>query len=253
MEYNKFSVKELKTILDKKGVKGYSKYRKDELVNILAKLENIEDEENNELDIPLPPKIEFKNIKPDQDKNKENQEIVNENKQDQEIVNENKQDQEIVNEDKNKENQEIEIEDNETEENQEIEIEDNEESHLSEEVPKNENVEERIKDPVKLFENFKPTLAISGNKKSEILKGMIEYKTAQKLMERQEIQREIDKVANDLKIIRQEYLAITDLIKKDLKEVRESFLMSSLIILHNFSFLPLDKLPIFKSHQLKKN
>lgn len=183
MEYNKFSVKELKNILEQKGVKGHSKYRKDELINILTKLENIEDEvevENIEdLLLPLPP-------------------ILKE------------------------------------------ETKDSEESNAN---------EERIKDSVKLFENFKPTLAISGNKKSEILKGMIEFKTAQKMMERQEIQTEINKVLAEARAMRQEYLSIIDILKRDLKEVRESFLMSSLIILHNFSFLPLDKLPIFKNQK----
>jgi hypothetical protein len=123
-----------------------------------------------------------------------------------------------------------------------------ESSEVPPEVPE-EPLEERIKDPVKLFENFKPTLAISGNKKSEILKGMIEYKTAQKLMERQEIQNEINKVLAEVRVMRQEYLSMLDIVKKDLKEVRESFLMANLIILHNFSFLPLDKLPIFKSQK----
>ena len=69
------------------------------------------------------------------------------------------------------------------------------------------------------------------------------------MMERQEIQTEINKVLAEARAMRQEYLSIIDILKRDLKEVRESFLMSSLIILHNFSFLPLDKLPIFKNQK----
>jgi hypothetical protein len=227
MEYSKFSVKELKTILDKKGVKGCSKYKKDELINILSKLETVEQENNdvedikdNEEDllhIPLPPPLSS---------SLEEKEIaalpLPESL-----------------EGKTSEDNEMEQNDNENELTQEEELE--EDIKLEEKLN-----DERIKDPVKLFENFKPTLAISENKKSDILKGMIEYKTAQKLMERQDIQRSIDKVSAEVKIVRQEYLAMFELVKKDLKEVRESFMMSTLIILHNFSFLPLDKLPIFK-------
>lgn len=237
MEYNKFSVKDLKTILDKKGVKGCSKYRKDELINILSKLENIEDEveKENEVNIPEPPELKIDN----KENNIENEQ-KNENNEEAKIEEEsNTQELEIEEKD-----QELEIEEENNTQELEIEVENTEEVKPL--------VEERIKDPVKLFENFKPSLAISGDKKSEILKGMIEFKTAQKMMERQEIQREIDKVANQLKIMREEYLSIIDLIKRDLKEVRESFLMANLIILHNFSFLPLDKLPIFKSQALKK-
>jgi len=125
---------------------------------------------------------------------------------------------------------------------------------LEKEEPQNEESNdikpnERIMDPVRLFEQFKPSLNVAENKKSDILKGMIQYKTAQKLMERQEIQREIDKVAIELKVMRQEYLGMIDIVRKDLKEVRESFLMAMLIILHNFSFIPLDKLPIFKNQK----
>lgn len=210
MEYNKFSVKELKNILEQKGVKGHSKYRKDELINILSKLENIQDEVEEETQ-------------------KENLEET------------------LV--ETQKENLEIDVETQEDE----IDVEPQEEllplpPLLKEEEPV-QPVEERIKDPVKLFENFKPSLAISSDKKSDILKGMIQYKTAQKMMERQEIQNEINKVLAEVRGMRQEYLSILDNVKKDLKEVRESFLMANLIILHNFSFLPLDKLPIFKNQK----
>jgi hypothetical protein len=225
LEYSKFSVKELKTILDKKGVKGCSKYRKDELINILSKLENIEDEENDEnkeeLEIPLPPKIEGYEEELENNNSEENEDI---------------------------QNNEIEIEEDEKKE--EIEI---EEDEAKKEIQNKEDEikvnEENLKDSVRLFENFKPTLAISGDKKSEILKGMIQYKTAQKMMERQEIQNEINKVLAEARVMRQEYLSIIENVKKDLKEVRESFLMANLIILHNFSFLPLDKLPIFKNQK----
>ena len=226
MEYSKFSVKDLKTILDKKGVKGYSKYRKDELINILSKLENIEDEVEKEekkeenLEIPLPPKFE-------------NFESIIQNEDTIEI-------EDDVKEEKNKN----EVNDNE----EEIQIEDDIKEENSQMI-KPESSENIFKDPVKLFENFKPSLSISGDKKSEILKGMIQYKTAQKMMERQEIQNEINKVLAEVRVMRQEYLSMIDIIKKDLKEVRESFLMANLIILHNFSFLPLDKLPIFKSQK----
>jgi hypothetical protein len=230
MEYSKFSVKDLKNILDKKGVKGCSKYKKDELISILSKLETIEQEDKEEFYIPSPPAI------PSSIKEKEEKEI-----------NEYKEKESLPLPELFEKSEEEHVKEEEEEHVKEEEEELTSEDQAMEELKLEEKLnDERIKDPVKLFENFKPTLAISEDKKSDILKGMIQYKTAQKLMERQEIQREIDKARTEVAILRQEYMAMFELVKKDLKEVRESFMMSTLIILHNFSFLPLDKLPIFK-------
>jgi hypothetical protein len=244
MEYNKFSVKGLKSILEKKGLKGVSKYKKDELINTLLKLEAIENEENEtqevDIQIPLPPPLvsSAEEVKLEEVQNDQKPEELNE---------ENK-DETVENKDETVENKEELTE----EDNAGIEI--AVEKELEKEEPQNEESNdikpnERIMDPVRLFEQFKPSLNVAENKKSDILKGMIQYKTAQKLMERQEIQREIDKVAIELKVMRQEYLGMIDIVRKDLKEVRESFLMAMLIILHNFSFIPLDKLPIFKNQK----
>jgi hypothetical protein len=232
MEYSKFSVKDLKSILEKKGLKGVSKYKKDELINTLLKLESIEKEENeengtqevqeNDIQIPLPPPlIQAEEVPKETNVEEKTEEIQAE--------------EELTEED----NAGIEIE---VEKELEKETPENEESNDS-------NTNDKIMDPVRLFEQFKPSLNVAENKKSDILKGMIQYKTVQKMMERQEIQREIDKVSMEVKIMRQEYLAMIDMVKKDLKEVRESFLMAMLIILHNFSFMPLDKLPIFKNQK----
>jgi hypothetical protein len=235
MEYSKFSVKDLKSILEKKGLKGVSKYKKDELINALLKLESIENEENEtDVQIPLPPPLVTfpEEVKREVDPSESLQSInVNEVKE------ETKTEESQCNEEK-----ELDEEDK-----AEVEIE------LEKELEKEESSDtvhnDKIMDPVRLFEQFKPSLNVAEDKKSDILKGMIQYKTAQKMMERQEIQREIDKVSMEVKIMRQEYMAMIDIVKKDLKEVRESFLMSTLIILHNFSFMPLDKLPIFKSQK----
>jgi hypothetical protein len=240
MEYSKFSVKDLKSILEKKGLKGVSKYKKDELINALLKLESIEHEENEtsevDIQIPLPPPL-FSS-------EESNQKIKNEEGSNQEelIKEEEKAEVELINEEGSIQEELI----NE-EEKAEVELE--LEKELEKEIPENDKSSNRITDPVRLFEQFKPSLNIAEDKKSDILKGMIQYKAAQKMMERQEIQREIDKVSMEVKIMRQEYLAMIDMVKKDLKEVRESFLMSTLIILHNFSFMPLDKLPIFKNQK----
>jgi hypothetical protein len=239
MEYSKFSVKDLKSILEKKGLKGVSKYKKDELINTLLKLESIEKEENEEnrtqevqetdIQIPLPPPLI------------QAEEVQAEKVQAEKVQAEKVQAEKVQAEEELTE-----------EDNAGIEIE--VEKELEKETPENEeandsNPNDKIMDPVRLFEQFKPSLNVAENKKSDILKGMIQYKTAQKMMERQEIQREIDKVSMEVKIMRQEYLAMIDMVKKDLKEVRESFLMAMLIILHNFSFMPLDKLPIFKNQK----
>jgi hypothetical protein len=229
MEYSKFSVKELKTILEQKGLKGVSKYKKDELISTLLKLETIEKEENesheNDIQIPLPPPLPISSVKEEINEEQNNQ-IIQEGKNDQENTEEmNEEDKAELEIELEKELEKPEPEHNETKHN------------------------ERIMDPVRLFENFKPSLAVSESKKSDILKGMIQYKTAQKLMERQEIKKDMDKLATDIQILRQEYLTMLDVVKKDLKEVRESFLMAMLIILHNFAFMPLDKLPIFKGQK----
>jgi hypothetical protein len=242
MEYSKFSVKELKNVLEKKGLKGVSKYKKDELINLLLKLENIEKEEEKNENVEKEIEEKNENVEKEIEEKNENIEIP-------------EPPASLLEEIGTEETQiEREIETEETQIEREIETE-----KIQDELDKTdiENIQtelekesdQKIKDPVRLFENFKPILNVAENKKSEILKGMIEYKTAQKLMERQEIKKDIDKIAIDIQILRQEYLAMLDVVKKDLKEVRESFLMSMLIILHNFSFMPLDKLPIFKNQK----
>jgi hypothetical protein len=103
------------------------------------------------------------------------------------------------------------------------------------------------KDPVLLMQQFKTSLNIAPDKKMEVLKTIAQYKTDEKVRERQSIQNEIEKVRQEYKQednkLKEELLKT----KEELKEVRESFIMSLLIIMHNFSFLPLEKIPIFKN------
>jgi hypothetical protein len=199
MEYSKFSVKELKSILDKKGFKGYSKYRKDELINLLSQMKDIEEEE------------------------KENEVIKNDTVQ---------EEKEII--------EEITDEDNTLKQEEKIEI-----PPLPpkiEEVKKKEGVI-NSSDPAGFLQHVKSGISnLTPDKKSDILKSIVEYKTVQKLQEHKKLQDEFNKLNLRCDYLQEEI----NYLKSYTKEVRESFLMSMMIIMHNFSFLPLEKLPIFK-------
>ena len=212
MEYSKLSVKELRSIMEQKKMKGYSKCRKDELIAILAKMEDMEKEDSDTESV--------------QDETEETslEEVSSE-------VLEIPSLPEFV-----KENMSVEI------------------SKIPEvsaeqviNIPKVYDKIEFPKDPVLLMQQFKTTLNIAPEKKMEVLKTIAQYKTDEKVRERQSIQNEIEKVRQEYKIednkLKEELLKT----KEELKEVRESFIMSLLIIMHNFSFLPLEKIPIFKN------
>jgi hypothetical protein len=190
--------------MEQKKIKGYSKCRKDELIAILAKMEDMEKEDpedDNEEDFEEEIEDSVLNIP-------ELPEFVKENS--------------IV---------EIKKVDTTTQIQQ----------------PKVYDQIEFPKDPILLMQQFKTTLNIAPEKKMEVLKTIAQYKADEKIRERQTIQNEIEKVRQEYK--QEDNKLKEELIKtkEELKEIRESFIMSLLIIMHNFSFLPLEKLPIFKN------
>lgn len=210
MEYSKLSVKELRSIMEQKKMKGYSKCRKDELISILAKMEDMEKEDSDTESI--------------QDGNEETS--LEEFSSDEVLQIPSLP--EFI-----KENMSVEIS---KVPEQETKV-----------IPKVYDQIEFPKDPVLLMQQFKTTLNISPDKKMEVLKTIAQYKTDEKVRERNNIQNEIEKVRQEYKQednkLKEELLKT----KEELKEVRESFIMSLLIIMHNFSFLPLEKIPIFKN------
>lgn len=213
MEYSKFSVKELRSILDKKGFKGYTKYRKDELINLLKQMKDIEEEEKNE-----------------EKERVEKQEKINNG----EIIEENKEESDELS-DLEKETEETDI----TKE-EKIDI-----PPLPEKVEEIKKKEGLISssNPEAFLQHVKSGISnLSSDKKSDILKSIVEYKTVQKLHEHQRLQEEFNKLHSRCDLLQEEI----NYLKSYTKEIRESFLMSMMIIMHNFSFLPLEKLPIFK-------
>lgn len=208
MEYSKFSVKELRSILDKKGFKGYSKYRKDELINLLSQMKDIEEEEKKE---------EQERIEKQEKIDKG--EIVEENV---EHVEEQEQEKEEV------------------QEQGKIDIPPL--PQKIEEVKKKEGLISSS-NPAEFLQHVKSGISnLTPDKKSDILKSIVEYKTVQKLHEHQRLQEEFNKLHERCNFLQEEI----NYLKGYTKEVRESFLMAMMIIMHNFSFLPLEKLPIFK-------
>jgi len=230
MEYSKFSVKELKSILDKKGFKGYSKYRKDELINLLSQMEDIEEEERVENEeTTKEEKQENSSVKEaeENDEKKIKDEITSEEN---EIIQNTIE--EII-----EEESEGKVEEN---SNQKIEI--PELPQKIEEVKKKEGLISS-QNPVSFLEHVRSGIGnLTSDKKSDILKSIVEYKTVQKMQEHQRLQDEFNKLHTRCEFLQEEI----NYLKNYTKEVRESFLMSMMIIMHNFSFLPLEKLPIFK-------
>jgi hypothetical protein len=243
MEYSKFSVKELKSILDKKGFKGYSKYRKDELVNLLSQMEDIEEEERIEEELQKEEENKNEITDSSESSSKESEEPKDETKEPKDETTEEEKEiiqntiQEIMDDEeisKEQGNQE------EISEEQKIEI-----PPLPskiEEVKKKEGLISSS-NPVNFLEHVRTGIGnLTSEKKSDILKSIVEFKTVQKMQEHQRLQDEFDKLHTRCNFLKEEI----NYLKNYTKEVRESFLMAMMIIMHNFSFLPLEKLPIFK-------
>ena len=262
MEYSKFSVKELKSILDKKGFKGYSKYRKDELIGLLSQMQDIEEEERVEEEERQKEEEnkEIINSAEDSIKNSENQEEKNTKESEQKDEESEQKDeeseiientiQEIMDEDQTIETVESSIESEKNIEEKQEDTKKNDEQKIEipplpekfEEVKKKEGLINST-NPVSFLQHVRSGIGnLTTDKKSDILKSIVEYKTVQKMHEQQRLQEEFNKLH-----IRCEYLQEEiNYLKSYTKEIRESFLMAMMIIMHNFSFLPLEKLPIFK-------